>query len=34
MLHEGHVIAHGSVDNLDRNPDELVRAFMMSQHAG
>jgi phospholipid/cholesterol/gamma-HCH transport system ATP-binding protein len=34
MLHEGRVIARGSVDDLDRDPNELVRAFMSSQHAG
>jgi phospholipid/cholesterol/gamma-HCH transport system ATP-binding protein len=34
MLHEGRIIARGSVDDLDRDPNELVRAFMVSQHAG
>jgi len=34
MLHEGRVVARGSVDDLDRNPHELVRAFMTSAHAG
>lgn len=34
MLHDGHIIARGSPDDLDRSDDELVRAFMTSQHAG
>jgi len=34
MLHEGRVIARGTVDELDRSRDELVAAFMRSQHAG
>ena len=34
MLHEGRVIARGTVTDLDGNPNELVRAFMTSQHAG
>jgi phospholipid/cholesterol/gamma-HCH transport system ATP-binding protein len=34
MLHEGRVIARGTADDLDRDPNELVRAFMASQHAG
>ena len=34
MLHEGRVIAHGSPDDMDRSTDQLVRAFMTSQHAG
>jgi phospholipid/cholesterol/gamma-HCH transport system ATP-binding protein len=34
MLHDGRVVAHGSVDDFDRNPNELVRAFMTSVHAG
>jgi ABC-type transporter Mla maintaining outer membrane lipid asymmetry ATPase subunit MlaF len=34
MLHEGRVIARGTVADLDQNPNELVRAFMTSQHAG
>jgi phospholipid/cholesterol/gamma-HCH transport system ATP-binding protein len=34
MLHEGRILAQGTVADLDRNPNELVRAFMRSQHAG
>jgi phospholipid/cholesterol/gamma-HCH transport system ATP-binding protein len=34
MLHEGHVIARGTADELDRSDDELVRAFMWSEGAG
>ncbi len=34
MLHEGRIIARGSAEELDQNPNELVRAFMTSQHAG
>ena len=34
MLHEGRVIAQGSPDDMDRSRDQLVRAFMMSDHAG
>jgi phospholipid/cholesterol/gamma-HCH transport system ATP-binding protein len=34
MLHEGRVIAHGSVEDLDGSSDEMVRAFMKSEHAG
>ena len=34
MLHEGRIIARGAPSELDRNEDELVRAFMSSQHAG
>ena len=34
MLHEGRAIAHGTPEQLDHHPSELVRAFMTSQHAG
>jgi phospholipid/cholesterol/gamma-HCH transport system ATP-binding protein len=34
MLHEGRVIAHGTVEELDRSDNELVRAFMRSENAG
>jgi phospholipid/cholesterol/gamma-HCH transport system ATP-binding protein len=34
MLHEGRVIARGTAEELDRDTNELVRAFMTSQHAG
>jgi phospholipid/cholesterol/gamma-HCH transport system ATP-binding protein len=34
MLHEGRAIAHGTPEQLDEHPSDLVRAFMTSQHAG
>jgi phospholipid/cholesterol/gamma-HCH transport system ATP-binding protein len=34
MLHDGKVIARGTVEEFDSSPDELVAAFMRSQHAG
>jgi phospholipid/cholesterol/gamma-HCH transport system ATP-binding protein len=34
MLHEGRVVARGTFEDLDRNEDPLVRAFMTSQNAG
>ncbi len=34
MLHEGRVIAHGTVEELDRSDNDLVRAFMRSENAG
>lgn len=34
MLHEGHLIACGTAEELDRSEDELVRAFMRSEGAG
>jgi phospholipid/cholesterol/gamma-HCH transport system ATP-binding protein len=34
MLHDGRIVARGTPEELDRNPDEMVRAFMSSQHAG
>lgn len=34
MLHEGRIVAGGTPADLARSEDELVRAFMSSQHAG
>ena len=34
MLQGGRIVARGSVADLERSDDELVRAFMASQHAG
>jgi phospholipid/cholesterol/gamma-HCH transport system ATP-binding protein len=34
MLHDGHLIARGSAEELDRSDDEMVRAFMRSEGAG
>lgn len=34
MLHDGRVIARGTAQELDRSSNQLVRAFMTSQHAG
>jgi phospholipid/cholesterol/gamma-HCH transport system ATP-binding protein len=34
VLHEGHVIARGTVQELDRSDDQMVRAFMRSEGAG
>ena len=34
MLHEGRIIARGTPSELERDENELVRAFMTSQHAG
>jgi phospholipid/cholesterol/gamma-HCH transport system ATP-binding protein len=34
MLHEGRVIARGTVEELDRSDNELVRAFMRSESSG
>jgi phospholipid/cholesterol/gamma-HCH transport system ATP-binding protein len=34
MLHEGRIIARGSVADFDHSTNELVRAFMTSQNAG
>jgi ABC-type transporter Mla maintaining outer membrane lipid asymmetry ATPase subunit MlaF len=34
LLHEGRVIARGTVEELDRSGDPLVRAFMRSTSAG
>ena len=34
MLHEGRIIAQGTVADLQRSEHERVRAFMMSENAG
>jgi phospholipid/cholesterol/gamma-HCH transport system ATP-binding protein len=34
MLHEGRIVARGTASELDENSNELVRAFMQSQHSG
>jgi phospholipid/cholesterol/gamma-HCH transport system ATP-binding protein len=34
MLHEGRIAARGTVPELERSDNELVRAFMASSHAG
>ena len=34
MLHDGRIVAHGTPAELERSSDELVSAFMRSQHAG
>jgi phospholipid/cholesterol/gamma-HCH transport system ATP-binding protein len=34
MLHDGRIIASGTPDELDGSDNELVRAFLHSQHAG
>lgn len=34
MLHEGRILAKGTVADLDRSDDEMVRAFMHSSHSG
>lgn len=34
MLHEGRVVARGTPAEMDRDRNELVHAFMTSQHAG
>lgn len=34
MLHEGRIVAQGSVADLERSDNEMVRAFMASQNAG
>ena len=34
MLHEGRIIARGTVQELDGSDNELVRAFMRSSNAG
>jgi phospholipid/cholesterol/gamma-HCH transport system ATP-binding protein len=33
MLHEGRIVARGTAAELDQSEDDLVRAFMRSQHA-
>ena len=34
MLHEGRVVARGTVAEFERSRDDLVAAFMRSEHAG
>jgi phospholipid/cholesterol/gamma-HCH transport system ATP-binding protein len=34
MLHEGRIIARGTPEELGQSDNEMVRAFMTSQHAG
>jgi phospholipid/cholesterol/gamma-HCH transport system ATP-binding protein len=34
MLDEGRIIARGTAEQLDHDSNDLVRAFMTSQHAG
>jgi phospholipid/cholesterol/gamma-HCH transport system ATP-binding protein len=34
MLHDGKIVAQGTARELDQSDNELVRAFMTSQHAG
>jgi len=34
MLHDGHVIADGTLQEFERSDDPLVRAFLASEHAG
>ncbi len=34
MLHEGQIVAQGTAEEMDRSDNEMVRAFMTSQHAG
>jgi phospholipid/cholesterol/gamma-HCH transport system ATP-binding protein len=34
FLHEGRVVAQGTVDELDRSDDPLVQAFMRSEGGG
>jgi len=34
MLHEGTIVAQGTASELDRSDNEMVRAFMQSQHSG
>jgi phospholipid/cholesterol/gamma-HCH transport system ATP-binding protein len=34
LLHEGRIAARGTAQELEQSGDELVRAFMTSQHAG
>jgi phospholipid/cholesterol/gamma-HCH transport system ATP-binding protein len=34
MLHEGRIVARGTPAELERSDDQLVRAFMASEHAG
>jgi phospholipid/cholesterol/gamma-HCH transport system ATP-binding protein len=34
MLHEGRIVAQGTVEELDKSDDKLVQAFMRSQGGG
>ena len=34
MLHDGRIVARGAPADLERSSNEMVRAFMHSQHAG
>ena len=34
LLHDGRIAAEGTVEDFERSDDDLVRAFMTSQHAG
>jgi phospholipid/cholesterol/gamma-HCH transport system ATP-binding protein len=34
MLHDGHIVARGTSDELDRSDNELVRAFMRPEGGG
>jgi phospholipid/cholesterol/gamma-HCH transport system ATP-binding protein len=34
MLHEGRIVAQGTVADLERSDHELVHAFMASSHSG
>ena len=34
FLHEGHVIAQGAAEDLERSDDEMVRTFMRSEGSG
>jgi phospholipid/cholesterol/gamma-HCH transport system ATP-binding protein len=34
MLHEGRILARGTAAELDRSDNEMVHAFMQSQHSG
>jgi phospholipid/cholesterol/gamma-HCH transport system ATP-binding protein len=34
MLHDGRIVAQGTVEDFDHSDDELVAAFMRSDHAG
>jgi phospholipid/cholesterol/gamma-HCH transport system ATP-binding protein len=34
MLHEGRIVAQGTVGDLERSEHDLVRAFMSSSHSG
>jgi phospholipid/cholesterol/gamma-HCH transport system ATP-binding protein len=34
MLHEGRIVAQGTAADFEQSQDDLVAAFMRSQHAG